>query len=375
MSDGYEVPMQGQGPKVEQDADRGAAAAGGDALSCCIHIGAHKTASTLLQRYLFAFHPQVEYLGKFPGKISQFADRRFRDEHIKAMVAPMLAGRLDRTGLEKCRQIFQEHVWPQATESSATEAGAGAGAGGGDVEAGARVAIWSNEDLCADTIECRKDRAENFLDIFGPAKIMVVIRNPLTMAESIYFQRLRNRQIRTDTPADQVGRFFDFEHWFDHIWPTDEERMKGSVDYAQTIRLYSELFGADSIGIFLYEQLIEDADRFIRTVCEFIGIDPDRAVGLMAQKQANLRWTHAQVQKLKRIESSSLRLALFRRSPVRFRRWMLGMGPFGLGAKGPGAQADIPDRCRQRIVELTREGNQYLVEQWGVPLEQYGYPL
>jgi hypothetical protein len=357
--------MQSQEPKLKQEAGRGVKTASGDALSCCIHIGAHKTASTMLQKHLLAFHPQVEYLGKFPGKISWFADRRYRDKHIKSMIAPMLTGRLDRGGIEKCKQLFKDHVLPQGGNwpSGATDANGG------------KVVLWSNEELCADTLKCRKDRAENFYDVFAPAKIMVVIRNPLTMAESIYFQRLKIRQFRPDTPSDQVGHYFDFEYWMDHIWPTDEEHMKGSVDYAETIRLYSQLFGVDSIGVFLYEQLIEDADRFIRTICEFIGIDPDRAVELAASKRANPRWTKPQVQRLKNIGNSRLKRALFRGSHVRFRRWMMGTGPGILAANGPAAQADVPDRCKQQLIELTRSGNQYLADQWNLPLEQYGYPL
>ena len=134
-----------------------------------------------------------------------------------------------------------------------------------------------------------------------------MIRHPLAMAESIYFQRLKNRQIRADTPPDQRGRYFDFAYWMDRIWSSDEERMKGSIDYAATIQIYAELFGKSSLGVFVYEDLVENPKAFIRRVCEFVGIDPEQAIDSVAGKRENVRWTRSQIDRLKKIEDSTIR--------------------------------------------------------------------
>ena len=55
--------------------------------------------------------------------------------------------------------------------------------------------------------------------------------------------------------------------------------MKGSIDYAATIQIYAELFGKSSLGVFVYEDLVENPKAFIRQVCEFVGIDPEQAMG------------------------------------------------------------------------------------------------
>jgi hypothetical protein len=42
---------------------------------------------------------------------------------------------------------------------------------------------------------------------------------------------------------------------------------------------------------------------------------------------------------------------------------------------GPKAQVEIPDPWQKKINDFTRQGNQWIAEQWGLPLQEYGYPL
>lgn len=313
----------------------------------CIHVGLPKTATSLLQAHLFPHHPQIEYLGKFCEGRSGF-----RDSAVRAIIMDIARGNVFKPDLDRCRSLFAESIAPAA-------------------EAG-KVPLWSSEDLTAGSLRRRRARAENFRAVFGDCRVIITLRHPVRFLESIYLYKLKDANLGPGRRLGTPPRYFRIDEWIGEESSRPEKGALTHLEYAQTIEMLAGVFGREAIGVFLFEQLVEDARRFLRSLCAFIGIDAAEGVRLTAGKRQNDRWTSAQLDRFKAVERSTWRSTAFRFAPRPVRERMLGRHR---ADDGPGARAHLPPEWRERIGELTRPGNRRLVEQWNLPLDRYDYPL
>ena len=314
---------------------------------CCIHVGLPKTATTMLQVDLFPHHSQLDYLGKFCERRSMF-----RDSAVRAIIMDIARGNVFKPDLDRCRSRFAESIGPAAMAG--------------------KVPLWSSEDLTGGALRRRRARAENFRAVFGDCRVIITLRHPLRLMESMYLYKLRDANLGAGRQLGSAPRYFGIDQWLREGWNRPEKGALAHLEYARTIEILAGVFGRDAIGIFLFEQLVEDAQRFLRSLCGFIGIDPAEGIRLTAGKRQNDRLTAAQLDRIKAIEHSVLRSTAFRFAPKALRERMLGRR--GANGSSP-ARAQVSPEWRERIVELTRPGNRRLVEQWKVPLDRYDYPL
>ena len=308
---------------------------------CCIHIGLRKTGGTTLQRHLFRGHSQVDYLGLWREK--------YRDDFVERL-ACLVGGRsLDGAALQEARGLLREHVLP------ALDAG--------------HTPVWSLQALSLGRPAERRAKARNIRRVFGPCRVLVVIREPVALIESVYLQALREMQIRPRSHGYDPGRYFAVEDFLAR-WGEDHLDEQPDLDYARTIRLHADQLGADRVGAFLYEQLREAPQAFVRAVCEFMGIDADEGERLVVECHENPRLSVAQVEFIRALESELARRRSFVEADPEARTEILAEL-----AGGPAARAPVPPAWRRRIEDVTREGNRYLMREWGVPLDRHGYPL
>jgi hypothetical protein len=322
--------------------------------SCCIHVGLPKTATTMLQDHLFARHSQVEYLGTYHVKEKRKYDK-CRDKDIQEIIDQLIHRGRSCPDLPRCRRLFDQAVVP------AMEAG--------------RVPLWSWESLGLSQFSVRQARARNLRAVFPECKVVIALRHPIRLVESVYFQNLRATNVGGKYRYGRGPRYLTIDRWLERSWTTPGKAPLSHLDYAATVDLFARTFGKESVGVFLFEELVEDNAAFIESLCRFIGIDPQEGVDLAAEKRGADRWTVEQIEWLKRAQRSLLRSTAFRFVSRRRRRKMVGFLSDGKTPEGERARAPVPERWQERIVEKTREGNRRLVEEWGLPMEQYGYPL
>jgi hypothetical protein len=167
-------------------------------------------------------------------------------------------------------------------------------------------------------------------------------------------------------------RWYTIEQWLKEHYNGE---VKPHLDYAQTIRIYHELFGKESVTVCLYEELNENTNYFIEKIAQFIGIDPKEAIGHTDGQWVNRRWTEQQLKTLKAINGSFLRSLAFRFTRNSQRRHLLGFTPEYTTDNSPPARAIIPEHWQQRVEDDTRSGNRWLVETYNLPLDRYNYPL
>ncbi len=334
-------------PVSEQDADH----------RCVLHIGLPKTGSKLLQWHLFARHSEVDFLGLYIGDVArpyqQFGN--CRTAAVESVMQELLWKNVGNPDIERCREIIKASILPAFDNG--------------------KIPVWSWESLATDNLKVRRMRARNLYNAFGSCKIIAAVRHPFDLLESAYFQMLKRENLSVPFRRLDGGRAaycIGIKKWLeDHFGDVVMEHL----DYAKTINIYSELFGKNAVAVFLYEDLRENTPVHIENVCRFIGINAAEGVTLTDGKQVNLRWTQKQFENLKHIQASMLRSLLFRFTYNTKRHRVLGFRSNPGLRVGPPARVAIPKVWKRKISDVTRNGNRWLEQEWGLPLQRYGYPL
>ncbi len=325
---------------------------------CCIHIGLPKTASKTLQWHLFARHSQIEYLGRFIGKPYK-RYRKFeqcRDSAVQTIMREIAWGDdIFHTDIALCQRLFAESIAPAVEEG--------------------RVPVWSWESLSEHIDAKRRARAENLRTVFGECKVFIMIRQPVDLIESVYFQILRRENINRNLRMELFGKYayyFTIDQWLEKCF---QGEIMPHLEYAKTIEMYAEIFGRDAVAVYLFEDLQYDASALMESICRFIGVDPIQGNRLIEGKRENPRWTVEHIRRLQQIDRSAVKSLCFRFCPSILRYILIGSIPGSPAWNAPRARAEISQKWRERIEDITREGNRWLAEDWDLPLERYGYPL
>ncbi len=145
-----------------------------------------------------------------------------------------------------------------------------------------------------------KEAAERIFDTFGAEmKFIVVLREPVSRINSAYWY-LRNQFIETWDFYDAL-----------HQEPSRVEKLKFEKDiwwrvnyldqsrYASNIRVYLSYFPIENFCFLLYEDILEDAKNSFLKICNFLNIDPNKAVDKIdfsnrfnASSQVRSKWLH-----------------------------------------------------------------------------------
>jgi hypothetical protein len=313
-----------------------------------------KTATTTLQWRIFAGHSEIYYLGRYDGRLFQGEYRPFnfcRNQTVQEVMEQIAYKDIFTPNISKCRELLTLALQP-ALENNL-------------------VPVWSWESYATDVFAKRQVRAENLKELFGAAKIIMTLRHPVALLESTYFLVTRRNNIGAKGYRGRLPSYAPIDKWL-------EKHLHGEVmphlEYAQTIKTYMDLFGKENVHVLLFEDLVADQTGFVREICHIMGIDADESLALVGENNDNSRWTTLQIDTLKKIQRSLFATLKFTLSNKAVRRKMLNLDESGVPvAAAPKARASIPPEWQKRIHEITAEGNQWLTEEFGLPLEKYGY--
>ena len=316
-----------------------------------LHVGLPKTATTLLQSSLFPVHSQVEYLGTWHTReYRRFS--KFQNAVVQSAVAAADNRRAPEQELDRCRQAIDEQLAP--------------------ARAAGKIPVFSWETLMDCRPDVREQRAVNWARAFGPCRVMITVRNPLSFVESMYFQLLRAENVGGASRRFGGPRYRTVDQWLDKAWDSRRMVPKTFLQYAETAQMYARIFGRESVGVFVFEEFPADPDRYIHSICRFLGIDGDESARLVRGQRKGDRWTEGQIAALKRVSRSPWQSLKFRLADRKRRREMLGI-TFAPPQDEPKAHAEFGTAWRKRIEDFTRPGNQILVNEWGLSLADHGY--
>ena len=310
-----------------------------------LHVGLPKTGTTTLQLSLFAKHLDVYYLGKQKGTRIK---RAFTSQTALEALTPVLWNHrapVDEVAGEKLLTLVRER-YPKP-----------------------KVIVESWEGLSEKAPSHVAESLKRCISLFGNCRMMICLRNPIHKLESQYLQQLRGNFLNKYKRWVHDGYFLEFEAWLQKT--LESSIAKHPLAYCELTRRAVDVLGKDKVGVFLFEDLCKNPDRFTYSVCEFLGIDASQGVELMKQQHLHPRMTEGQVSFLRQLEGSAWRRWWMKFTNERMRkRTFENLSDVGLPAK-----AEMPEDWKQKVSQSTREGHRWLADTFGLELESYGYPL
>jgi hypothetical protein len=324
------------------------------AVDCVLHLGMPKTATTMLQMFLYPQHSQIEPLGKFHNSIRP---RQFLNDVVCTFVRDGLSQPLTYDSTKSVRAM-QQFVH--------TARGNG------------KTLVFSREGHSSGGEKRKRHQARAFHNAFGDCQVLFTIREPMSFIEANYFQHLKGYHLKEARHAPLVEAFgrppyyFNINEWLDVLWRHPTRGTLDNLFIADTLEIYADEFGADRIKLLLYEQLKTNAATFADQLSEVLGVDSSESRRLIHQRIANDRWDVERISWLQNICRSPWRRWLYRLSPMQRNR--LAIVPQG-GFKGQKPKAELSDAWRERLLDIGRSQSRRLQQTWGLPLEQFGYPV
>lgn len=313
-----------------------------------LHIGLPKTATTLLQAHLFPNHPDIAYLGKHLQRRSSSED--FTPERC---IETAIRRPFDTCNLTDLADRFAHAVVPYR-------------------QTGQRL-VWSSEDLTVGSPARRTARAKRLRAILGPCRVFLTIRHPFRLLESLYLQLIRAQLVGLSARMGKSWHVPSLEEWLEEHSSKPEAGALGHLDYAETLQIYTSIFGEAHVRVFVFEELVRSPDDFISDLCHYLRVDPAAGLELTKQQRSNDRWTQAQLDHVLGLHRSRLSRHLVRLVPVRIRqRYLERLRNQG---SSEGARVNLPAAWQTRISEQTAPGHRWMAERWHLPLAEMGYPL
>jgi len=319
-----------------------------------IHIGLPKTATKTLQWRLFAGHSEIYYLGRFDGPVFKGKYLEFdacRDQSVQSIMKQVAYDNIYNPDIPLCRRTLSEVLAPALERNL--------------------LPVWSWESYSTDILDKRRVRAKNLKEVFGEARIIMTLRNPVALLESTYFQILKRDNVGACGHWGMPPYYVSIDDWLDTEF---DGEVLPHLQYAETLQAYAEQFGINNVSVFLFEDLLADKHVFSNSVCAAMGIDPDEGRQLMEAKTDNERWTESQLEALQQVKGSFFKSLRFRYSHKHIRRQILDMDKkSGIHTDEPKAKAPISKEWQKKIYETTKEGNRWIEEVFNLPLGRHGY--
>ncbi len=302
-----------------------------------LHIGAPKTASTTLQRSVFAHHPQVHYLGE--------EGEGWPSREDAAIVEKMIFADDLFYPADACARLFSDQLAVAAN----------------------RAFIYSNGDIM--TSRHPTVCAQRLHALLPDADVIIVLRNQFTALPSYW---ANHGAFLKPAPPQYFRRFVEFEDWLAWGIAFPHNTPFANFLYAEIIELYASLWGRNRIHLMLFEEFLSDKDAFVRRLARLMGIDEDKAVALAHGTHERRRYS-ARALAWHRLRTRYFwSLSLPRYMPGRqavqrtWERFLLAGSPLKI---------EIPPALRAAVGGVFAPGNAQLVKTWGLNLARHGYPL
>jgi hypothetical protein len=316
----------------------------------CVHLGLPKTATTTLQKGLFALHSEVAFLGKRAGKQAHPEWNRCSTEAAFRLADMLFWERALALDVDEASRLYAEEILPAI---------------GPD-----KTPIYSYEGLAAADLDRRQAIAHNLKRVFDGCKVVVGIRQPVEWVQALYFQRLRRNHLHKQARRFRPPRSPSPQQWLESIVSGVE--LVPHFDYARTIRIFADALGRTNVGVFAIEQLARDPIAFATDLSGFLEIDPEEGVRHIEGRRDNRRLMQPVADRMRAIEASRFGSVAYSIAGHKMRKRIVGMGSDQSGER---ARFSVAPEFEEAIHAMTREGNRWIASEWRLPLEEYGYPL
>ena len=152
-------------------------------------------------------------------------------------------------------------------------------------------------------------------------------------------------------------------------------------EYHHVIKFYRDLFGRESVHVFLFEEFVHNKSEFIESFCTKLGLEvnnPDISFfKVNPGYRRMIKWTAMITNRF--TERKMPNKYYFLHIPGWFRfskRILLRLNRYGIFGKYPGSRDYIPRKIHNEIQEYYKKSNDILITDFQMEkLKEYNYPL
>lgn len=298
-----------------------------------VHLGANKTGSTSLQRFLFRRHPRLIYFGEEgPGGQGPRARAFLHEDEEYADCAGFL-------------KLVRNRVQAAARTR--------------------KRLVFSSEDYCSSPV--LGQATARLSQAFPRATVVLVVREPISALTSWY---ANHGAFLKGVPYRYWRKFVRTGEWCRHLLQFPRYGPLEFFRYERFVRILLRHYPASSLRVLVYEESLRQPEKYASRWAEALGIPVQDVLRVLTSPRArvgNNRW-----QLLFHQLSSGL--------PASFRRAMQGDEISGETAWKwlghlPSPPVRLPVVYQRQFQEYYRASNRYLEKTLGLGLEAYGYGL
>ena len=318
------------------------------------HIGFPKSASTTLQKQLFDKHSQINFLGIYPTRnIGQDSDESNKD--TKYLQNKDLKGFHNcLTNLEGVEYQFSdvEKYFQNIKPLLSNE----------------KLNMFSNERFSS-VLFAHKDRAEKakrIKQLFPDAKIVIILRKQIDIIKSQY----------RDHPFDPRNLYSNqksvsIDEWVERDFKNYDISFVKSIEYYKIVKYYSELFGKENVGVFLFEELVNDLELFSKKISNFLDIDELETYNLLNSKHEN----DGVSQNFNTYRKFRTQLSSFIPNEIKHNGILKSLEQqlFQKLKKGKKQKVNMSVDTKEKIYSYYNEQNKKLAKEYSLELRKYEY--
>jgi hypothetical protein len=302
------------------------------------HIGYPKAASSSLQLNLFPFHSEIKNFSKNSSLLKTSPFKEFYN-NIKLKESYVSNNKNDNWQL---LTYFKSHLDSQ------------------------KINIFSDEGLVNQFHSSHVNmslKAKRIQSYFPKAKIIIIIRKQSDLLRSLYDFTPTKRSINK-----WLKELFSSSNYNDFL---------SSLEFDKTISLYSNLFGKENIGIFLFEELKFSPDIFSQKLSNFLGISKEEL--LFNLKKTPRNTYDGKNKKFKRLRSKIFPNLVFSNYlPDRIRnniKQKIIEYIDHIKIIDSSKHSKINNKNMEIINNYYKTSNQKLIKKINLDLKKYNYPL
>ena len=289
-----------------------------------IHIGANKTASTLLQKKLFSKHKNICYFGEYCENY----------DDIKDLIHNMIHEDAYYYDQDEIISKFSSLIKVENTNT-----------------------VFSHEDIMGSSNPTLA--ASRLKNIFPKAKVLMIIRNQFDVFPSWY---INHGAYLKNVPKKLWKKFVGVNEWLDYCFSFPKSSPVQAMNYLKYYKIFSKIFGKENVIVIPYEEIFEDRQSFCVKLSSLFDVLPADIQMVLEMKRERPRNTklHYQIHKT---FSFSNKLSQKINSLMYY-----------LDISGP-AKVKLDKRWIKMIYNEYAEKNYLLASHTGLDLKIYNYPL
>ncbi|SFZ97908.1 hypothetical protein MNB_SV-5-1505 [hydrothermal vent metagenome] len=323
-----------------------------------IHVGYPKAASTTLQKHLFHKHSQLLNLSLYPTfniGIDTNEDHNIslyeKDPNLQKFYENITQMESIEYDYSDTIKLYKENILPYIDSNKISKT---------------KKTIFSNERFTS-VFYAHKDngvKAQRIYSLFPKAKIIIIIRNQIDWLKSQY----------RDRPFDP--RNFDlaipmnFDKWVKMIYWDKSIKQLSMLEYDKIILYYQQLFGKDKVGVFLFEDLVFEKEKFSNELSSFMGISADETYNILKNAHEN-KGVSNKFNKYRTFKEHYIPKLFLKK----FNHSKLNQSiEFFLKEKG-NKQLILSNEINDRLSKKFSNGNLFLKDKLSLSIDKYNYPL